>query len=163
ARQRRHLARRSARVRARPLHRRRDAFRRPRLRRRPHAGDDGSRRLRAAAAGAPRRRPLLAGHDAVRAFLGPGGLRRLAALGRAGGRGATPAGGLGGGRGAALAARREHLDDYLQHAFTLAEAGPGSTAAARAFLEQAYTPVANATWPQTVDSGFGDTNVAAPV
>jgi hypothetical protein len=65
--------------------------------------------------------------------------------------------------GADLAARREHLNDYLQHAFTLAEAGPGSTAAARAFLEQAYTPVANAAWPQTVDSGFGDTNVAAPV
>jgi len=65
--------------------------------------------------------------------------------------------------GAEIATRRDHLNDYLQHAFALAEAGPGSTAAARAFLERAYTPVANAAWPQTADSGFGDTNVSVAV
>jgi HYR domain len=69
--------------------------------------------------------------------------------------------------GADLGTRRDHLNDYLQHALLLAEAGPGSAAAARSFLEQAYTPVANAAWPQvpneSAGTGFGYTNVTAPV
>jgi HYR domain-containing protein len=65
--------------------------------------------------------------------------------------------------GADTASRRSYLNDYLQHAFALAEAGPGSVSAARSFLERAYTPMANAAWPKTVDSGFGDTNVDVSV
>ena len=69
--------------------------------------------------------------------------------------------------GADLSTRRDHLNDYLQHALRLAEAGPGGAAAARTFLEHAYTPVANAAWPQipndAAGTGFGYTNVSAPV
>ena len=69
--------------------------------------------------------------------------------------------------GADLPTRRDHLNDYLQHALTLAEAGPGSVTAARSFLERAYTPIANAAWPQVPNdaagTGWGYTNVDAPV
>jgi hypothetical protein len=69
--------------------------------------------------------------------------------------------------GADLSTRRDHLNDYLQHALAIGEAGPGSVAAARSFLEGAYTPVANAAWPQVPNeaagTGFGYTNVSAPV
>ena len=69
--------------------------------------------------------------------------------------------------GSDQATRRDYLNDYLQHALSLGEAGPGSVAAARAFLEHAYTPVANAAWPQVPNdaagTGFGYTNVTAPV
>jgi len=69
--------------------------------------------------------------------------------------------------GSDLSTRRDHLNDYLQHALLLAEAGPGGAAAARTFLGHAYTPVANAAWPQipndAAGTGFGYTNVTAPV
>jgi hypothetical protein len=62
--------------------------------------------------------------------------------------------------GAELQLRTDELNAYLQHAFALAEAGPGSVSAARSFLEATYTPVGNASWPKV--SGFGYTNIPAP-
>ena len=69
--------------------------------------------------------------------------------------------------GASLEARRDYLNDYLQHALLLVRAGPGSVDTARTFLERAYTPIANAAYPRVpVDSagtGFGNTAVSASV
>ncbi len=61
--------------------------------------------------------------------------------------------------GADLAARRDALVDYLDHQLVLARVGPAETAAARAFLETASSPLANAAWQW--ESGFGWTNVSA--
>jgi hypothetical protein len=67
--------------------------------------------------------------------------------------------------GSALTDRLSHLNDYFQHGLLLAEAGPGSTDAALSFLEGAYTPVANASYPYTEPElnpggiGFGYTNL----
>jgi hypothetical protein len=59
--------------------------------------------------------------------------------------------------GATAVQRIAHLDDYLGHQRALAEAAPPTAAAARAFLEQADSPLANAAWMW--DSGFGYTDV----
>ena len=61
--------------------------------------------------------------------------------------------------GAALDARRDSLDDYLQHQVTLARVAPSSASAAATFLQSASSPLANAAW--AYDAAFGWT--AAPV
>ena len=53
--------------------------------------------------------------------------------------------------------RAASLDDYLEHALVHANAGPDSVAAARSFLQAAYSPLANAAW--MYDTGFGWTGV----
>jgi hypothetical protein len=60
--------------------------------------------------------------------------------------------------GADATARRDALNQYLQHELTLARAGPQSAATARSFLESAYSPLANAAW--NWESAFGWTAVA---
>jgi RTX calcium-binding nonapeptide repeat (4 copies) len=60
--------------------------------------------------------------------------------------------------GADPTARRDALNQYLQHGLTLTRAGPASTSAARSFLESAYSPLANAAW--NWDTAFGWTAVA---
>src|SRR5439155_7228298 len=59
--------------------------------------------------------------------------------------------------GSSLPQRRDSLNDYLQHELLLANAGPDSAAAARSFLQSAYSPLANAAWEW--DSAFGWTAV----
>jgi hemolysin type calcium-binding protein len=59
--------------------------------------------------------------------------------------------------GSLLPQRRDALNEYLQHELTLARAGTEVTAAARAFLEAAYSPLANAAWQW--ESAFGWTAV----
>jgi hypothetical protein len=59
--------------------------------------------------------------------------------------------------GADLTARRNALNAYLQHELALVRAGPSAAAGARAFLEHAYSPLANAAWQH--ESGFGFTFV----
>ena len=54
-------------------------------------------------------------------------------------------------------ARRDALNEYLQHATTLAGVAPGGTEPARTFLAGAYSPLANAAWQY--DASFGWTNV----
>lgn len=61
--------------------------------------------------------------------------------------------------GADLTARRDALNQYLQHELTLTRAGPEATAGARSFLESAYSPLANAAW--NWDTAFGWTAVEA--
>ena len=61
--------------------------------------------------------------------------------------------------GASATERRDALNDYLQHRIVLARAGPETVATARAFLESASTPLANAAWQWA--SAFGWTAVAA--
>jgi hypothetical protein len=60
---------------------------------------------------------------------------------------------------APLASRRGFLNDYLQHQLLHARVGGDATAAARSFLETAYSPLANAAWQW--DYGFGWTMVSA--
>jgi hypothetical protein len=59
--------------------------------------------------------------------------------------------------GSDLATRRDALNAYLQHELALARAGAETTAAARSFLEAAYSPLANAAWQW--ESAFGWTLV----
>jgi hypothetical protein len=59
--------------------------------------------------------------------------------------------------GSSLAARRDFLNDYLQHQPVLAGVGPSTTSAARSYLQSAYTPFANAAWQWTF--GFGWTAI----
>lgn len=59
--------------------------------------------------------------------------------------------------GEPVAVRREFVNDYLQHMLVLANAGPTAIESARAFLQAAYSPLANAAWPR--DSGWGWTMV----
>ena len=59
--------------------------------------------------------------------------------------------------GAPLEARVDSLVDYLDHQLVLGRVGPAEAAAARAFLETASSPVANAAWQWV--SGFGWTDV----
>ena len=67
--------------------------------------------------------------------------------------------------GAALDDRAAHLNDYFQHGLLLGEAGPGSTDAARSFLEAAYTPVGNSSYVQPAPElqaggiGYGYTDI----
>jgi hypothetical protein len=61
--------------------------------------------------------------------------------------------------GSDLASKRDALNLYLQHKLTLARAGAEATAAARSFLEAAYSPLANAAWHW--DAAFGWTAAGA--
>ena len=54
-------------------------------------------------------------------------------------------------------ARRDSINEYLQHQMSLANASPSTAASARAFLTAAYSPLANAAWQY--DASFGWTNV----
>jgi hypothetical protein len=53
--------------------------------------------------------------------------------------------------------RRDYLNDYLQHVLLLAGAGPPEIEAARSYVRDAYSPLANAAWER--DSGYGWTMV----
>lgn len=54
--------------------------------------------------------------------------------------------------------RRDMLEQYLEHLLLLANAGPDAqVGVARTYLQQAYSPLANAAWPW--DSAFGWTDV----
>ena len=59
--------------------------------------------------------------------------------------------------GVAREARRDSLNEYLQHQASLASVAPAAGEAARAFLAAAYSPLANAAWQY--DASFGWTNV----
>lgn len=61
--------------------------------------------------------------------------------------------------GASAAARRDSLNEYLQHQLALVRVAPPAAAAARSYLEAAYSPLANAAWQY--DTGFGWTNVSS--
>lgn len=69
--------------------------------------------------------------------------------------------------GLALDQRRDHLNDYFMHALRLADAGPGTAAAARAVLRRTYAPLGNIAWPKVPNegagTGFGYTNVSTPL
>jgi hypothetical protein len=58
--------------------------------------------------------------------------------------------------GASPEVRREELNAWLQHPLTLANTGPDEVAAARAFLQSAYSPLANAAWRYTQAFGWTD-------
>ena len=69
--------------------------------------------------------------------------------------------------GSTLADRSAYLNDYFLHGIRLAQRNDGSTAAARAFLANAYTPVGNASyrWPApdtTSGIGYGKTDIGLP-
>jgi hypothetical protein len=61
--------------------------------------------------------------------------------------------------GTSAAARRDSLNEYLQHELALARVAPAGGSAARSYLETAYSPLANAAWQY--DTGFGWTNVTS--
>jgi hypothetical protein len=50
--------------------------------------------------------------------------------------------------------RREYLNDYLQHKLVLAAAGPAEIEPARAYLREAYSPLANGAWPRETAWGW---------
>jgi hypothetical protein len=50
--------------------------------------------------------------------------------------------------------RREYLNDYLQHKLVLAAAGPEEIEPARAYLRDAYSPLANGAWPRETAWGW---------
>jgi hypothetical protein len=56
--------------------------------------------------------------------------------------------------GASAVARRDHLNEYLQHVARLGLVAPRSYGAARAFLERAHTPIANAGWQWPTGLGW---------
>jgi hypothetical protein len=56
--------------------------------------------------------------------------------------------------GADREARRDYLNDFLQHAARLASVAPGEYGAARAFLARAHTPIANAGWQWPTGLGW---------
>ena len=62
--------------------------------------------------------------------------------------------------GAPLSARTAELNAWLQHPLSLANAGPAEIAAAKTFLQAAYSPLANAAWRYASGAGFGWTDVA---
>jgi hypothetical protein len=61
--------------------------------------------------------------------------------------------------GSVLDTRRDELTAWLRHPAALADAGPPNIAAARSFLQAAYSPTANAAWPYASGAGFGWTDV----
>ncbi len=61
--------------------------------------------------------------------------------------------------GAPTSVRREYLNDYLQHKLVLAGGGPAEIEPARAFLREAYSPLANGAWPR--ETAWGWTMVPA--
>jgi hypothetical protein len=56
--------------------------------------------------------------------------------------------------GSPTSLRREYLNDYLQHKLVLAGAGPVEIEPARAFLREAYSPLANGAWPRETAWGW---------
>jgi hypothetical protein len=56
--------------------------------------------------------------------------------------------------GAAPEARREYLNDFLQHAARLGSVAPDRYGAARAFLARAHTPIGNAGWQWPAGLGW---------
>ena len=56
--------------------------------------------------------------------------------------------------GSTVPARREYLNDYLQHKLVLAGAGPAEIEPARAYLREAYSPLANGAWPRETAWGW---------
>ena len=56
--------------------------------------------------------------------------------------------------GASAAARRDRLNEFLQHAAKLGAVAPPEYGAARAFLAQAHTPIANAGWQWPTGLGW---------
>ena len=56
--------------------------------------------------------------------------------------------------GSPTSLRREYLNDYLQHKLVLAGAGPPEIEPARAFLREAYSPLANGAWPRETAWGW---------
>ena len=69
--------------------------------------------------------------------------------------------------GAAPEARREYLNDFLQHAAKLGAVAPNPYGAARAFLSYAHTPIGNAGWQVAgrarLDDGLGRPDAALRV
>src|SRR5262249_39091057 len=59
--------------------------------------------------------------------------------------------------GAPKEARRDALNQYLQHAATLAAAAPSSLAPAKSLIASSYGPLANAAWQW--ESAYGWTHV----
>jgi hypothetical protein len=59
--------------------------------------------------------------------------------------------------GAPIARRRDYLNDYLQHAFVVARAGPSTIDLARGYLHGAFSPLASAAWQW--ESGYGWTMI----
>ena len=59
--------------------------------------------------------------------------------------------------GVPVSVRREYLNDYLQHMLVLAGAGPSEIEPSRAYLREAYSPLANAAWAR--ESAWGWTMV----
>jgi hypothetical protein len=69
--------------------------------------------------------------------------------------------------GSTLAERTKYLNDYLLHGLRVAEQGNDSTTAARTFLDGAYVPLANASYPYrganaVTGIGFGYTDIGMP-
>ena len=56
--------------------------------------------------------------------------------------------------GSDVSVRREYLNDYLQHKLVLAGAGPAEIEPARAYLREAYSPLANGAWPRETAWGW---------
>ncbi len=56
--------------------------------------------------------------------------------------------------GSPVSARRDYLNDYLQHKLVLAGAGPAEIEPARAYLRDAYSPLANGAWPRETAWGW---------
>jgi hypothetical protein len=61
--------------------------------------------------------------------------------------------------GVPTAARRDYLNDYLQHKLVLAGVGPPEIETSRSYLRTAFSPLANAAWER--DAGYGWTMVSA--
>ena len=59
--------------------------------------------------------------------------------------------------GAPITLRRDYLNDYLEHTLVLTRAGPPTIELARGYLQNAFSPVANAAWQY--ESGYGWTMV----
>lgn len=56
--------------------------------------------------------------------------------------------------GSAVMTRREYLNDYLQHKLVLSGVGPAEIEPARAYLREAYSPLANGAWPRETAWGW---------
>jgi hypothetical protein len=56
--------------------------------------------------------------------------------------------------GSDVPTRREYLNDYLQHKLVISGAGPAEIEPARAYLREAYSPLANGAWPRETAWGW---------
>ena len=56
--------------------------------------------------------------------------------------------------GVSVAERRDFLNDYLQHKLVLSSVGPAEIEPARAYLREAYSPLANGAWPRETAWGW---------